>query len=50
MIMTYNLLHSHLDIDESLFLQDFGMQPEVTLLSCLTHLLKRGEMEVFLNV
>ena len=34
MIMTYNLLYGHLDIDESLlnFLQDLGIQPDVTFI------------------
>ena len=35
MIMTYNLLYIHLAIDESLFLQDLGIQPKVTFISCL---------------
>ena len=37
--MTYKLLQDHFDIDESLFLQDLGTQPEVTFISYTNHLL-----------
>ena len=49
MILTCNLLHGHLDIDEYLFLRDFGIQPETILLSCLTYGMyhERVQMEAF---
>ena len=38
MIMTYSILHGHLEIDKSVFLKDLGIELEVIRLSYLNHI------------